>query len=189
MKTIFKFLPFLLLTAFIASCSDDDSPAPVNEEEVITTLRITFTPQGGGTQVVFQSQDLDGDGPNAPVVSIVGDLQTGTTYNGAVEVLNELETPAEDITEEVMEEDDEHQFFYTITGGAGPAITYNDSDGDGNPVGLSIILTTGANSTINVLTVTLRHEPDKDASGVSDGDITNAGGETDVEATFNFTVN
>jgi hypothetical protein len=30
----------------------------------------------------------------------------------------------------------------------------------------------------------LIHEPVKDAGGVSSGDITNAGGETDAEATF-----
>ncbi|HBK71516.1 MAG TPA: type 1 periplasmic binding fold superfamily protein, partial [Flavobacteriaceae bacterium] len=34
----------------------------------------------------------------------------------------------------------------------------------------------------------LRHEPNKSASGVSDGDITNAGGETDIEVIFNITV-
>jgi hypothetical protein len=32
--------------------------------------------------------------------------------------------------------------------------------------------------------VTLRHEPDKGAAGVSGGDITNAGGDTDIEVTF-----
>ena len=38
------------------------------------------------------------------------------------------------------------------------------------------------------ITVILRHEPDKDASGVSNGDITNAGGETDIEVVFNVEV-
>ena len=33
-------------------------------------------------------------------------------------------------------------------------------------------------------TVTLRHEPDKSAQGVSAGDITNAGGETDIEVSL-----
>jgi len=35
-----------------------------------------------------------------------------------------------------------------------------------------------------VVTITLRHEPAKDATGVSDGDITNAGGETDISVNF-----
>ena len=38
------------------------------------------------------------------------------------------------------------------------------------------------------ITVTLRHEPNKDAAGVSSGDIANAGGETDIEVTFNVEI-
>ena len=33
------------------------------------------------------------------------------TYSGTMTLLNESETPAEDITIEIQEEDDEHQFF------------------------------------------------------------------------------
>jgi len=36
--------------------------------------------------------------------------------------------------------------------------------------------------------VTLRHQPDKGAIGVSDGDITNAGGETDIEVLFDVII-
>ena len=88
MKTIFKFLPLLLITVLVSSCSnDDDSPAPVNEEEVITTVTATFLPQGGGTTITLQSQDLDGDGPNAPVVTITGHFDVNKHYNGYVEFL------------------------------------------------------------------------------------------------------
>jgi len=38
------------------------------------------------------------------------------------------------------------------------------------------------------LRITLRHEPNKTAAGVQNGDITNAGGETDIEVTFTFEV-
>ena len=60
---------------------------------------------------------------------------------------------------------------------------YEDEDGDGNPIGLETTMITGDPST-GTLTVILRHEPDKNADGVSDGDITNAGGETDIEVDF-----
>ncbi len=56
-------------------------------------------------------------------------------------------------------------------------------DGNGNPVGLTFNLTTG-DATTGSVTIILRHEPMKDASGVSDGDITNAGGETDISVTI-----
>jgi hypothetical protein len=34
----------LVMTFLFVSCSKDDDPAPVNEEEVITTLTVTLVP-------------------------------------------------------------------------------------------------------------------------------------------------
>ena len=187
MKTT-KFLPSFLAAAFLfVSCSnDDDTPVPVNEEEVITTMTLTLTPADGGTAVVFQTRDLDGDGPNDPVITTAG-LEVNTTYNGSIVLLNETESPAENITEEIEEEDEDHQFFFQVSDGVNATVTYTDQDGNGNPVGLGFRLVTGAASS-GTLTVTLRHEPNKTASGVSDGDITNAAGETDITATFPISV-
>ena len=109
-----------------------------------------------------------------------------TIYNGEVQVLNELESPAEDITLEVAEEDDEHQFFYTPTNSI-VNVTYTDMDANGDPVGLTFTVSASGPGTGD-LTITLIHEPMKSAANVSSGDITNAGGETDVEATFTITV-
>ena len=100
---------------------------------------------------------------------------------------NSSATPAEDITAEIAEEDAEHQFFFAASSGLNATVAYGDQDDMGNPVGLSSVVTTGDASS-GTMTVTLRHEPAKDASGVSDGDITNAGGETDIEVTFDITI-
>ncbi|QBA63440.1 type 1 periplasmic binding fold superfamily protein [Muriicola soli] len=183
MKTV-KILTLLMLGGtLLTSCSDDDpAPEPINEEEIITTLTVTLTPDGGGTTVTLQSQDLDGDGPNAPVVTVSGDLVAGTTYNGGIVVLNETETPAENITEEVEEEDDEHQFFYTVGGGLDVTTEYANFDGNGNPLGTEFTLISGAASS-GTLAFTLRHEPTKPNTGLAD-----AGGETDIAVTFNVTV-
>ncbi len=181
-----KFLAILLsLTVFATACDDDD-PVPVNPEEVITTLIVTLTPTTG-TPVVLTSRDLDGDGPNAPVVTVSGDLTATTSYTGTVEFLNETENPAEDVTEEVEEEDDEHQVFYEIGGSLELDVSYTDMDDDGNPVGLTFTAIAG-NASSGTILVTLRHEPDKNATGVSDGDITNAGGETDIAESFDLTI-
>ncbi len=183
MRTI-KFLSMLALTGVLfTSCSDDDdgTPAPVNEEEVITTMNVTLT-AGSQPTVTLQSQDLDGDGPNAPVINISGNLAANTTYAGTIELLNETETPAEDITEEVEEEDEEHQFFFTVSG-AIASVTYSDQDGGGNPVGISFELMTG-DAGSGSLQITLRHEPKKP----NDGTLADAGGETDIAQTFNVTV-
>ena len=62
--------------------------------------------------------------------------------------------------------------------------TYGDTDKNGTPIGLAFTLKTGATATTGNITVVLRHLPDKSASGVATGDITNAGGSTDVFVTF-----
>ncbi len=191
MKNIFQTKQLLLISIFTSllafmSCSDDpDDPVIENEEEVITTLTYTLTPAEGGSAVVLNYVDLDGDGPNEPTITN-GTLSAETIYTGAVTLLNETESPAESVTEEVAEEDKDHQIFFETTV-SGLTVEYTDFDGDGNPVGLANILTTGSAGSGN-LTVTLKHEPDKSASGVSDGDMTNAGGETDISVTWVITV-
>src|SRR6056297_1919007 len=185
-RNIFKkigtrnFLALLTVGLLTLSCSeDDDNPVAVDEEEVITTMTIELTT--AGNVVTLETRDLDGDGPDEPVIT-VGNLAANTTYTGAITLLNETETPAENITLEVAEEDDEHQFFFDASGAVN-SVSYNDEDGDGNPVGLSFTLTTGDAGT-GALRVTLRHEPKKP----NDGTLADAGGETDIAQSFAITV-
>ncbi len=180
-----KLIALLAIPAlFSTSCSNDD--APVNEEEVITTVTTTLT--GGGQTITLISRDLDGEGPNSPVVTVSGNLTAGTTYTGSTTFLNELESPAENITEEVEEEGVDHQLFYQLASSLG-TVTYNDTDANGKPIGLAFTLVAGTSGSIGNLTVTLRHEPNKTASGVASGDITNAGGSTDATVSFPIVVN
>ena len=170
---------FLAIAAVsITSCNNDDDP--VNEEEVITTVTTTLT--NGATTITLTSRDLDGDGPNDPLVTVSGNLTANTVYNGETTFLNELDTPAEDITVEVEEEGEEHQVFYQIPSALG-TFGYTDFDLNAKPVGLTFTYTTGNAGTGN-LTVTLRHLPNKSAAGVAAGNITNAGGATDAQVTY-----
>lgn len=174
-----------LMAAAFASCTDDNEPDPVNEEELITTVKMTFTDNTGGVKV-FSFTDLDGDGPDAPVIEN-DTLSANTNYAVTVVFLNESENPAEDITEEVKEEGEEHQVFYDIANTLNLSYTYNDADTKGRPIGLLNSFITGDVSS-GALKVTLRHEPNKTASGVVGGDITNAGGETDIEVEFDVVI-
>lgn len=179
-STLKTVLALSLMATVMTSCSsDDDTPEVVNEEEIITTMTVTLTSANGSA--TLQSQDLDGDGPNAPVVT-ADNLSANTTYTGSIVLLNETETPAEDITEEVEEEADEHQFFFGLSGSLSE-VTYSDTDEDGNPVGIEFELTTG-DSGSGTITITLRHEPTKP----NDGTLADAGGETDIAQTFSVTV-
>lgn len=170
----------LVITLIFTACKKDDPVIP-NEEELITTLNYTLTPTGGGTATILSFQDLDGDGGTAPTIT-GGTLTANQIYTGILVLLNEAASPVESITEEIVAEDEEHQFFFQ-SNISNLVIEYNDRDSDGNPVGLSSTLTTGAAASGSI-TIILRHEPNKSASGVSSGDITNAGGETDIEVTF-----
>lgn len=182
-KNNILFIGLVLFTILFSSC--EKTPIIPNDEEVITTLRYSLSPSNGGTPVVLTFQDLDGDGGNAPTITD-GALEANQTYTGTLTLLNEAADPAEDISIEVKEENLDHQFFFESTVG-GLTVQYNDTDDDGNPLGLSSTLTTTA-AGAGVLTITLRHEPNKLASGVNNGDISNAGGETDIEVNFNIDV-
>jgi predicted RNA binding protein with dsRBD fold (UPF0201 family) len=187
MKNYFKLISIALFTLLFVACSSDDdaAPEPVNEEEVITTVIATFTSESGA-QVILTSRDLDGEGPNGPETTISGAFSSSTSYTGAVEFRNELEDPYEDITVEVLEEALEHQVFYNYTSDLG-MISYSDEDADGNPIGLNVSYETSSSAS-GTITITLRHEPNKSGAGVNEGDITNAGGETDVAVSFDVEV-
>lgn len=185
---------FLLLLATVAimfSCEkDDNKPTPVNEEELITTLILDFVDQNTMDTVRFSFVDLDGDGGNAPVITN-STLSDSSDYLVYVSFFNETENPAEDITLEVIDEGDEHQVFYLIANNLEMTMAYANTprnlDANGRPIGVEANATTLGVSN-GTLTVVLRHEPNKSASGVSQGDITNAGGETDIEVVFQVEV-
>jgi hypothetical protein len=189
MKTLKTIALVFSTVAIFTSCSDDDNKStPVNEEELITTVKVTLT---NGTNIItLTSKDLDG--PDAPGATEItgGTLLANTTYTGKVELLNETETPVEIVSEEIEESAEEkldHQFFFGALEGLLGTFTYEDEDGEGNPIGLSFTFRTGAAST-GSLSVILRHLPNKSETGVSSGDITNAGGTTDAQAIFPITV-
>jgi len=185
MKKVFCLLSGLVVLFVGLSSCDKDDPVIPNEEEVITTFIYQLTPQQGGSSIELKFVDSDGDGGQPPVYSSPK-LQANTTYTGTITLLNELEKPVGNITEEVAAEGAEHQFFFATTV-SGLSVAYTDKDVNGKPVGLKTTLTTKEAGS-GKLKVVLRHQPDKSAKGVASGDITSAGGETDIEISFNIDV-
>ncbi|MFY8186527.1 MAG: type 1 periplasmic binding fold superfamily protein [Flavobacterium sp.] len=170
----------LFLVGLLSMSCDNDDANPVVDQEVITTLTATFVPQGGGQNVVLTYRDLNG----TPVITpSVGQFQAGVTYNGSLQLLNELESPAEDINVEIEEKDLEHQFFFSTNNNIG-SFNYVDFDVNGKPIGLEFTFNVNNVSTTGNLTIILRHDLDKNGAGVSLGNIANAGGETDIEVTL-----
>lgn len=181
MQLVKGILLILLLGSGFISCNTEDPVIP-NEDELITTVTYTLTPLGGGDAVVFSFKDLDGDGSNAPVI-VNGILNANTSYAGVLSILNETETPPEDIGEEVENEADEHQFFYIPEAALNTTITYDDTDSNGNPLGILTAIETGDAST-GELVITLKHKPNKPNNGT----LVDAGGVTDIQVFFTVTV-
>lgn len=184
-----KNLKLMAIVAFSAaaltSCNNDDD-APVLENEIITTVTATFTPTAGGTPITLTSRDLDGDGPDAPVVTASGNFTAGAAYTGSVTFLNETVSPPEDTTEEIHELNTEHQIFFQQSGLG--TFAYADTDDNGHPIGLNFTYQAATTATTGNLTLTLRHLPNKSGENVPQGDITNAGGSTDAEVTYPVTI-
>jgi hypothetical protein len=187
-RSVLAFLLIGTITTF-TSCKKEEetppTPPPTNESELITTVLLTFTDPELNENYEMRFRDLDGDGGNAPVITADA-LPADRAFVLRVRILDESVSPARDLTDEIRGEAEEHQFFFAVDG-VPLTITYSDQDMNGRPVGLeNLAITTTAGT--GSLKVTLRHELDKGAAGVAQGDITNAGGDTDIEVTFPLAV-
>ena len=182
MKTIkIIILPVILLA--LGACKKDQNevgtPVPPNEQELITTVTLHFYEKGNSANHVMASfKDIDGvGGEDATIDTIM--LDTNTTYEVSIDLLDESKDPTEVITEEVKEEGAEHIFCFEPSQ-SDVNITITDTDGT-HPIGLESEWVTGSSGS-GTVKVTLKHQPDS----VKDG--TCAQGETDVEVDFNIVV-
>tara|TARA_X000000368_G_C22835526_1_gene625295 strand:+ start:147 stop:776 length:630 start_codon:yes stop_codon:yes gene_type:complete len=176
----------------LMGCKKDEDltvvpPASENEMEVITDIKLIFTNTNDASDVVeARAQDPDGEGVQELVILDTINLGVSKTYTLTYEIFNNLETPGEDIGAEILEEDNEHQFFYGFSNNAfaspsgdgnidavSDPLTYNDVDENGNAVGLSTSWTTPSSALSGGLFRTrLQHQPDvkTSTSGPNDGD-------------------
>ncbi len=187
MKTIKFYAMAVIAIAMLASCSNDDdaTPDPVEEEEAITRVVITFTNQANATDtVVLTWNDDDGD----EVVddnekTVVGTFAASAVYDAVLGLFNE----AEDFLDEDILADqasiDAHFFVYATT----LNFTMVRADGtgatrtDNNKLGVSTTWTAGAAGT-GTISMELYHEsPSVDDS---DGFGTAAGDDTDIDISF-----
>lgn len=194
-RILLRLLSVVLLLMFLSACKEDNpaqpDPGGAGEEELITTVTVTLIEQvttGTPDTVTVQFQDLDGDGGDAPTIGTLT-LKAGTTYSGAVELLNEAENPAEDITEEVQAEAEAHQFFFEATGDIAGRVTIDYADkesdygdnatGDDLQVGLKFTLTvTAGDAASGEFNVVLSHFDEDPKNGTDRSD------ETDVDINF-----
>ncbi|TDB64038.1 hypothetical protein [Arundinibacter roseus] len=174
------------LTLFLTQCKKAEDVEPEEENELITTVVLKFTESGSTTPLQFTFRDTDGDGGNAPTTFDKIALKANTSYTLTVEFLDESKTPAEDITEEVEEEADEHLVIFTATPASLLTYVYGDKDANNFPIGLTGTATTGAAGT-GKLKVQLRHQTPVNGVPVKNG--TPGPGSDDVNLDFDLEVN
>lgn len=182
---------FAILAMGFASCESDD-PVPENDAEVITDVTLTFQEldaSGNAVGTPFSAKASDPEGIEigaTPTIETVT-VKKGKTYRMNITVTNSI--AGEDITEEILEEADEHQFFFVGGAFAGNILTIAYDDPSGELIGLQTELgvssSPGTNNT--QMQIVLRHALDKSYPGATNPNFPTyeqAGGETDLDITF-----
>lgn len=171
-------------TLFALAACGDSTTEPGGEQELISRVTLTFTPTGGGAPIVAYIDDPDGLGPLPPSAQVGAlNLTAGATYTGRVLFENRLETPPENITEEVEEKANEHRVIYSVTG-VGVSVNTTDVDGQGRPLGIRFSADAAPAAGTGTIRVVLCHygdspKPAQAASCTQD---------TDIDVTFNYSV-
>jgi hypothetical protein len=178
---------FLVLgSSLLMTACKKDHDHDHNEEEVITTVRLTLTPNGGGNAVTFQYDDPDGPGGNNPTIEPIV-LPANRTYNVSVQLLNKTVNPAEDVTLEVAAESGSHRFYYESSPAALITVSNLNLDNGGIPLGITSTWTTGAAAT-GTMKVTLRHYGGNPPNKEANDPVNSTKSDTDVEVTFPVTI-
>ena len=172
-----KFIRFTLVVVICMSCGEDSAPEEMEDDrEGINILQLNFeTPNE--EPIVLRFEDLDGAGGNDPIIQSPALLPL-TQYFVTAEVFR----GTTDLTTEISEESSIHQYFYAANI-VDLVVTYGDRDGNGFPLGAFVAIRTGDVGQ-GSLAVSLMHRTDKDGEGVSEGNLFNAGGKTDIQVTF-----
>jgi hypothetical protein len=204
-----RIIASVLALSLASACVADDDHDHDHDNEIISRVELTFTPEGGGDALVFAFTDPDGDGGMSGTAERV-ELVAGTTYELGIRFVNELASPAEDLTVEIEEESEEHMIF--VTGDVmGPASTlagallvhaYADLEsdyggnavGDDLPVGLASTIT-ASSAGEGELRILLRHLPELNGEAQKSGDLPamlaageDLPGSVDVDVTFDLVV-
>lgn len=198
MKNLKKVSLYLLaLVAFgFASCESED-PEKENEGEVITDVTLKFQELNGSNALIgdvlsFKASDPQGiEVGKTPTVQSIS-LTKGKKYQMTIEVSNSIE--GEDITQEILEEAEEHQFFFLgqVFDSSFFSIQYADAGGIALGVKTTIIVSTSTGTNNSNMRVVLRHDLDKNFPGASNPNFANfvqAGGESDLDITFPVILN
>ncbi len=154
-------------------------PQIVNAEELITTVKLVLTDSANSANVMtVVFNDPDGSGGNLPTQFDTIKLAPNKTYFVSVLLLDMSKSPVDTISNEVLEEANDHMLFYHHNG-VGINTSYLDWDTNVPPlpVGLSTKWQTNGILSSGTSQIILKHQ-----LGTKNG--TETPGDTDVDVTF-----
>ncbi len=192
MKSIKFYAMAVISIAMLASCSkdnDDKDTDPVEDEEAITKLVLTFTNQNDAADtVVLTWDDANGDEViDANEKTIVGEFNTGGVYDAVLELFNKDE---DFLDEDILANQasiDAHFFVYATSLEFTMARAADDSArSDNNKLGVKTTWTAGATAATGDISVQLFHQSPTVSD--SDGFGTAAGTDTDIDISFDVEI-
>lgn len=176
-------LAFLIPAVLLSSCKKDLEATEDNEEEVITTMKLTFVPVGGGATLSYEYDDADGPGGATPTVQEIV-LAPSRLYAVTVQLLNKTANPVADITEEVAEENTAHRFYYLPSANSGVTVNALNSDSNGVPLGITSSWSTGSASANGTIRVVLRHYPGTPPGKLNGDAVDSPKSGSDIDVSF-----
>ncbi len=157
---------FSLASLVFASCSDDPTAPPVDNEHAppttITVELVALDAAGNPTtqKTTATVRDTTVVKGKARVEGLL-QLDAGVQYRGSITLYDESKSPAENVTSEIVQEKDGHIFLFAPGGGLDTSrilITDKDKDSKGFDVGLTFLLqATAGPSATGTINVQLRH--------------------------------
>ncbi|TBM99773.1 hypothetical protein EYD45_15260 [Hyunsoonleella flava] len=186
MKSTKCLLAALFCLTLVTSCdNDDDTPAPVLEEEIITNVTLTFVNDANASDVVVMSNVAPDGQDGASTSQVTGAFTTGATYSLSLSLVNaeDPNAPEDVLNEDIIQEADEHFFAYAVSGiNLTMTRDANDVAGpDGSKLGVNTTWVAGTASTGDVQ-IRLIHEPTTVDDSNEFGSV--SGGSEDINITF-----
>lgn len=169
-----------IVTIWSGCKKDNDQvsvPQPVkNEAEVITTMKLKFVDSSNTTTIRYATfRDPDGDGGLGVDIFDTIKLAPNKTWITSIILLNETVSPADTISNEVLDEGVDHLICFSPTG-ASAAVVKTDLDANSLAIGLQSKWRTTAIGS-GTMQIELRHQP-----GIKNGSCTL--GDTDIDVVF-----
>ncbi|MCY7293483.1 MAG: hypothetical protein LH615_15000 [Ferruginibacter sp.] len=185
-KQITKIALALLMSSVLFTACKKDKPEEPNDNEVITTMTLTFVPVGGGATVSATFDDSDGPGGIAPTQQPIS-LAASKTYNVTLVLLDKTKSPVSDITAEVATESAAHRFYYAPSAASNITVSGLNNDVNGVPLGITSTWITGAAAS-GTIKVVLRHYEATPPNKALGDPIDSPKSNTDIEVNFNTAV-